>query len=253
MKLLVARGLTKRFGGIVANRSIDFDVESGEVHAVIGPNGAGKSTFMAQLSGEHLPDEGSIVFDGHDITRLPIHRRAQLGLGRCFQVSRVFLEHSAIENIAVGVLARQGGHLRAWRDAHNDVALLDPARRILADVGLAGREHVPASALSHGERRQLELAMTLATKPLLLLLDEPMAGMGASESRIIVDLIAKLAATIAVILIEHDMEAVMALAKRISVLVNGEVVASGTPSAVIADPAVQEAYLATDHARRDHA
>jgi branched-chain amino acid transport system ATP-binding protein len=253
MKLLVARGLTKRFGGIVANRSIDFDVESGEIHAVIGPNGAGKSTFMAQLSGEHLPDEGSIVFDGHDITRLPIHRRAQLGLGRCFQVSRVFLEHSAIENIAVGVLARQGGHLRAWRDARNDAALLDPARRILADVGLAGREHVPASALSHGERRQLELAMALATKPLLLLLDEPMAGMGASESRIIVDLIAKLAATIAVILIEHDMEAVMALAKRISVLVNGKVVASGTPSAVIADPAVQEAYLATDHARRDHA
>jgi branched-chain amino acid transport system ATP-binding protein len=253
MKLLVARGLTKRFGGIVANRSIDFDVESGEIHAVIGPNGAGKSTFMAQLSGEHLPDEGSIVFDGHDITRLPIHRRAQLGLGRCFQVSRVFLEHSAIENIAVGVLARQGGHLRAWRDARNDAALLDPARRILADVGLAGREHVPASALSHGERRQLELAMALATKPLLLLLDEPMAGMGASESRIIVDLIAKLAATIAVILIEHDMEVVMALAKRISVLVNGKVVASGTPSAVIADPAVQEAYLATDHARRDHA
>jgi branched-chain amino acid transport system ATP-binding protein len=253
MKLLVARGLTKRFGGIVANRSIDFDVESGEIHAVIGPNGAGKSTFMAQLSGEHLPDEGSIVFDGHDITRLPIHRRAQLGLGRCFQVSRVFLEHSAIENIAVGVLAHQGGHLRAWRDARNDAALLDPARRILADVGLAGREHVPASALSHGERRQLELAMALATKPLLLLLDEPMAGMGASESRIIVDLIAKLAATIAVILIEHDMEVVMALAKRISVLVNGKVVASGTPSAVIADPAVQEAYLATDHARRDHA
>jgi branched-chain amino acid transport system ATP-binding protein len=253
MKLLVARGLTKRFGGIVANRSIDFDVESGEIHAVIGPNGAGKSTFMAQLSGEHLPDEGSIVFDGHDITRLPIHRRAQLGLGRCFQVSRVFLEHSAIENIAVGVLARLGGHLRAWRDARNDAALLDPARRILADVGLAGREHVPASALSHGERRQLELAMALATKPLLLLLDEPMAGMGASESRIIVDLIAKLAATIAVILIEHDMEVVMALAKRISVLVNGKVVASGTPSAVIADPAVQEAYLATDHARRDHA
>jgi branched-chain amino acid transport system ATP-binding protein len=253
MKLLVTRGLTKRFGGIVANRSIDFDVESGEVHAVIGPNGAGKSTFMAQLSGEHLPDEGSIVFDGHDITRLPIYRRAQLGLGRCFQVSRVFLDHSAIENIAVGVLARQGGHLRAWRDARNDAALFDPARRILADVGLAGREHVPASALSHGERRQLELAMALATKPLLLLLDEPMAGMGASESRIIVDLIAKLAATIAVILIEHDMEAVMALAKRISVLVNGQVVASGTPSAVIADPAVQEAYLATDHARRHHA
>jgi branched-chain amino acid transport system ATP-binding protein len=253
MKLLVTRGLTKRFGGIVANRSIDFDVESGEVHAVIGPNGAGKSTFMAQLSGEHLPDEGSIVFDGHDITRLPIYRRAQLGLGRCFQVSRVFLDHSAIENIAVGVLARQGGHLRAWRDARNDAALFDPARRILADVGLAGREHVPASALSHGERRQLELAMALATKPLLLLLDEPMAGMGASESRIIVDLIAKLAATIAVILIEHDMEAVMALAKRISVLVNGQVVASGTPSAVVADPAVQEAYLATDHARRDHA
>jgi branched-chain amino acid transport system ATP-binding protein len=253
MKLLVARGLTKRFGGIVANKSVDFDIDPGEIHAVIGPNGAGKSTFMSQLSGEQLPDEGSIVFDGCDVTRLPIHRRAQLGLGRCYQVSRVFLDHTTMENIAIGVLARQGGHLRAWRDARGDNALLDPARRILADVGLAGREHVRASALSHGERRQLELAMALATKPSLLLLDEPMAGMGTAESRVIVDLIAKLSATIAVVLIEHDMEAVMALAKRISVLVNGQLIATGTPDAVIANSAVQEAYLATDGALRNHA
>jgi branched-chain amino acid transport system ATP-binding protein len=253
MKLLEARGLTKRFGGIVANKSVDFDIDPGEIHAVIGPNGAGKSTFMSQLSGEQLPDEGSIVFDGHDVTRLPIHRRARLGLGRCYQVSRVFLDHTTMENIAIGVLAHQGGHWRAWRDARNDNALLDPARHILADVGLAGREHVRASALSHGERRQLELAMALATKPSLLLLDEPMAGMGATESRIIVDLIAKLSATIAVVLIEHDMEAVMALAKRISVLVNGQLIATGTSDAVIANSAVQEAYLATDGAPRNHA
>jgi branched-chain amino acid transport system ATP-binding protein len=253
MKLLVARGLTKKFGGVVANKSIDFDIESGEVHAVIGPNGAGKSTFMSQLSGEHLPDEGSIMFDGRDVTRLPIHRRVQFGLGRCYQVSRVFLDHSAVENIAIGVLARQGGHLRAWRDARREKLLLDPALRILGDVGLAGREHALASALSHGERRQLELAMALATKPSLLLLDEPMAGTGTSESRIIVDLIAKLATTIAIVLIEHDMDAVMALARRISVLVDGHVIACGTPDAIIRDPSVQHAYLATDGTPRTHA
>jgi branched-chain amino acid transport system ATP-binding protein len=253
MKLLVARGLTKRFGGIVANKSVDFEIDRGEIHAVIGPNGAGKSTFMSQLSGEHVPDQGSIVFDGRDVTMLPIHRRAQLGLGRCYQVSRVFLDHTTIDNVAMGVLARQGGHLRGWRDARGETALLDPARHVLVDVGLAGREHVPASALSHGERRQLELAMALATKPSLLLLDEPMAGMGTTESRIIVDLIAKLSATIAVVLIEHDMEAVMALADRISVLVNGRLIATGTPEAVVANSAVQEAYLASDGAPRHHA
>jgi branched-chain amino acid transport system ATP-binding protein len=253
MTLLVARGLTKRFGGVVANQSVDFDIEQREIHAVIGPNGAGKSTFMSQLSGELLPDEGSITLDGRDVTNLPIHRRAQLGLCRCYQVSRVFLDRSAIENIAIGVLARQGGHLRAWRDTRGDKALYDPARQILADVGLSGREDVQASALSHGERRQLELAMALATKPSLLLLDEPMAGMGPAESRTIVDLIATLAATTAIVLIEHDMEAVMALAKRISVLVDGQVIASGTPHVVVANAAVQEAYLATDHALDDHA
>jgi branched-chain amino acid transport system ATP-binding protein len=253
MKLLVAQGLTKRFGGIVANKSVSFDIEPGEVHAVIGPNGAGKSTFMSQLSGEHLPDEGSIVFDGHDVTKLPIYRRARLGLGRCYQVSRVFLDHSTIENIAIGVLARLGGHLRSWGDARADQALLGPASRILDDVGLSGREHVEASALSHGERRQLELAMALATKPSLLLLDEPMAGMGVTESRIIIDLIAKLATTIAVVLIEHDMEAVMALAKRISVLVNGQMIATGSPEDIVANPLVQDAYLSVDTMTHAHA
>ena len=253
MKLLVAQRLTKSFGGIVANKSVSFDIEPREVHAVIGPNGAGKSTFMAQLSGELLPDQGSIEFDGNDVTRLPIHRRAKLGLGRCYQVSRVLLDHSVIENISLGVLARQGGHLRAWRNARTDGALLEPAQSILVDIGLAGREHVQASALSHGERRQLELAMALATKPSLLLLDEPMAGMGPTESRVVIDLIAKLAATIAVVLIEHDMEAVMALANRISVLVNGEMIASGSPEAVVANSRVQEAYLAADGAPEPHA
>jgi branched-chain amino acid transport system ATP-binding protein len=253
MKLLLARGLTKRFGGVIANNSVDFDIEPREVHAVIGPNGAGKSTFMSQLSGELLPEAGSIVFEGQEVTKLPIHRRAQLGLCRCYQVSRVFLDHSAIENVAIGVLARHGGHLRVWRDIRADKTLFDPAREILADIGLAGREDVQASALSHGERRQLELAMALATKPSLLLLDEPMAGLGPAESRVVVDLIAKLAATIAVVLIEHDMEAVMALAKRISVLVNGQVIATGTPDAVVANVAVQEAYLATEGMRHGHA
>ena len=253
MTLLVARGLTKRFGGVVANSAVDFEIEPGEVHAVIGPNGAGKSTFMSQLSGEQLPDEGSIVYNGYDVTRLPINRRAQLGLCRCYQVSRLFLEHTAIENVAIGVLARQGGHLRAWRDTRTDETLLAPARSILEDVGLAGREHARASALSHGERRQLELAMALATGPSLLLLDEPMAGMGATKSRVVIGLIAKLAATTAIVLIEHDMEAVMALATRISVLVNGRMIATGPPDAIVANPEVQEAYLATDGASRDHA
>ena len=253
MKLLVARGLTKRFGGVVANREVDFDIEPREVHAVIGPNGAGKSTFMSQLSGEHLPDEGSIIFNNIDVTKLQIYRRARLGLGRCYQISRIFLDHSAIENVTIGVLSRQGGHLRAWRDARTDQTLLDPARRVLDDVGLAGREHVQASALSHGERRQLELAMALATNPSLLLLDEPMAGMGVKESRVIIDLIAKLAATTAIVLIEHDMEAVMSLSNRVSVLVNGRMIATGGLDEVIANPLVQEAYLATDRVPQDHA
>ena len=251
--LLVATHLTKRFGGITANRAVSFDIAPGEIHAVIGPNGAGKSTFMSQLSGEQLPDEGSIIFNGHEVTRLAINRRIELGLGRCYQMSRVFLDHSAVENVAIGVLARRGGHLRFWRDARRDPALLEPAHRILDDVGLNGRANVEARALSHGERRQLELAMALATEPCLLLLDEPMAGMGPSESAIITGLIAKLAPRVAVVLIEHDMEAVFALAGRISVLVNGEMIATGSPDAILSDQRVQDAYLSTDGMTHGHA
>jgi branched-chain amino acid transport system ATP-binding protein len=184
---------------------------------------------------------------------LPIDRRAKLGLGRCYQMSRVFLDQTATQNVAIGVLSRQGGHLHIWRDARKDEALLEPARRILREVGLENRGHVLASSLSHGERRQLELAMALATRPSLLLLDEPMAGMGQAETRVIVELIARLSATIAIVLIEHDMDVVMALAKRISVLVNGEMIATGAPDAIIANPLVQEAYLANDARSRAHA
>ena len=253
MKLLVARGLTKRFGGIVANKSVDFEIDRGEIHAVIGPNGAGKSTFMSQLSGEHVPDQGSIVFDGRDVTMLPIHRRARLGLGRCYQVSRVFLDHTTIDNVAMGVLARQGGHLRGWRDARSGAACSIPRVTSSSMSDLRGAnmcQRAPCRTASGGNssspwRWRPSRRFCFSTSR--------WRAWEPPSPRIIVDLIAKLSATIAVVLIEHDMEAVMALADRISVLVNGRLIATGTPEAVVANSAVQEAYLASDGAPRHHA
>ena len=241
--LLSVEGLHKRFGGLAATDDLSLDVRRGELHAVIGPNGAGKTTLIAQLAGELRPDSGRIRFAGHDVTHLPPHRLSALGLARSFQITSVFMDMSALDNAALAVQAHAGHSFRFWRAAARDEALRGPARAALARAGLAGREDVRASSLSHGERRQLELAMALATGPVMLLLDEPMAGMGPEESARMVETLAELKRTHTVLLVEHDMDAVFRLADRITVLVYGRAIATGAPEAIRADPAVRQAYL----------
>ena len=215
----------------------------GELHAVIGPNGAGKTTLLAQLAGELVPDSGRILFDGREITREPAHRRAHRGIARSFQITSLLTDFSAEDNVALAVQARQGHSFRFWRPARRDPALREPARRILEEVGLAARAGLAAGALAHGEQRSLELAMALAGAPRLLLLDEPMAGMGPRESDLMTELLAGLKGRIAMLLVEHDMDAVFRLADRITVLVGGRAVACDRPQAVRDSAAVQRAYL----------
>jgi branched-chain amino acid transport system ATP-binding protein len=241
--LLETRGLIKRFGGLVATDNLSIEVREGEIHALIGPNGAGKTTLVSQLTGNLRPDSGSIHFAGRNVTRLPIHARVQLGLARSFQITAVLREFSAIENVALAVQAHAGHSFRFLADVRFDKSLREPAWQSLEIVGLDGRADVPAAALSHGEQRQLEIAMALAGKPRMLLLDEPMAGMGAEESRDMVQLLHHLKARYGVLLIEHDMDAVFALADRIPVLVYGRAIASGTPDEIRANPEVRHAYL----------
>jgi branched-chain amino acid transport system ATP-binding protein len=241
--LLEIEALTKRFGGVVASDAISLRILPGELHAIIGPNGAGKTTLIGQLTGEIAPDGGRIHFDARDITALPVYRRSQIGLARSFQIASLFLDFTALDNVALAVQAHAGHSFRFWQDARREPALREPARIALARAGLAERANVPAADLSHGERRQLEIAMALAAAPRLLLLDEPMAGMGAEESARLVATLRQLKGGVTVLLIEHDMDAVFALADRISVLVYGRVIASGEPAAIRADAAVREAYL----------
>jgi branched-chain amino acid transport system ATP-binding protein len=241
--LLIADGLRKSFGGLVASDAVSLDVRPAEVHAVIGPNGAGKTTLIGQLTGEIRPDLGRIHFRGKDITALPVHARSQLGLARSFQVTSIFLDFTALENVALAVQAHDGHSFRFWARAADDESLRAPARAALDRVGLAARADVPAAALSHGEHRQLEIAMALATRPALLLLDEPMAGMGGEESARMVALLRALKRDVAILLVEHDMDAVFALADRVTVLVYGRVIACGPPDAIRRDAAVREAYL----------
>jgi branched-chain amino acid transport system ATP-binding protein len=246
--LLQIEGLSKRFGGIVASDAISLAVPSGELHAVIGPNGAGKTTLISQLSGQLPSDAGRIRFGGDDITTLPMHRRSALGLARSFQITSLFLDVSALDNVALAVQAHAGHSFRFWRDARREAELREPARAALDRVGLGGRADWPASALSHGEHRQLELAMALAGRPRMLLLDEPMAGMGPEESARMVKLLRELKRELTILLIEHDMEAVFALADRITVLVYGRVIASGAPAVIRANPQVRDAYLGEQEA-----
>jgi len=241
--LLEVDGVSKRFGGIVAAEAIVLDVKPGELHAVIGPNGAGKTTLIGQLAGELKPDAGAIRFAGRDITALPVHRRSRLGLARSFQITSLFLDVTTLDNVALAVQAHAGHSFRFWRAARREEVLRAPARAALERVGLAARADVPASELSHGEHRQLEIAMALATQPRLLLLDEPMAGMGPEESTRMVATLRDLKREVTILLVEHDMEAVFALADRITVLVYGRVIASGAPAAIRADPEVRQAYL----------
>ena len=244
--LLSVRGLEKRFGGVVATDRVDLDVAPGEVHALIGPNGAGKTTLVAQLGGQLASDRGRIVFDGADVTHLPAHARARRGLARSFQITRLFRSASVVDNVALAVQAVSGGSADAWRPARRDRALFERADELLHTLGLDAKAAHSIDELSHGERRALEVGMTLASRPRLMLLDEPMAGMGSEESARMEALIGVVRRQSAVLLIEHDVDAVFRLADRVSVLVGGRLVASGTPAAVRSDPAVIAAYLGDD-------
>ena len=243
--VLEVRGLVKSFGALRATDQVSLQVRPGEIHALIGPNGAGKTTLVAQLSGQLPPDEGQILFRDQDITTLAPHRRVDLGLVRSFQITRLFKSFSVLDNVALAVQSRQPQRASFWRAVTQDHAVYAQASAVLDEVGLSACADQLASALSHGERRVLELALALATQPQLLLLDEPMAGTGPDESARIVDLIESLRRDkhMAILLVEHDMEAVFRLADRISVLVNGAVIASGTPDAIRQDPQVRAAYL----------
>jgi branched-chain amino acid transport system ATP-binding protein len=241
--LLETVDLVKQFGGIRASDRVSLAVRSGEIHAVIGPNGAGKTTLIGQLAGEIAPDGGTVRFAGHDVTRLPAAARSILGLARSFQITSIFREFTALDNAALAVQARAGHSFRFWRDARRDPALRDPARAALAEVGLADRAAAMAGELAHGEQRQLEIAMALATRPRLLLLDEPMAGMAGKDSERMVALLLGLKGRQTLVLVEHDMDAVFALADRISVLVYGRIIATGTPAEIRANREVEEAYL----------
>jgi branched-chain amino acid transport system ATP-binding protein len=247
--LLEIERLSKRFGGVVASDAIALAIPQGELHAIIGPNGAGKTTLISQLAGEIAPDAGHIRFAGRDITALPIFRRSQLGLARSFQITSLFLDFTVLDNVALAVQAHAGHSFRFWHDARSQSELRTPARAALARVGLAGRADVVVSNLSHGEHRQLEIAMALATTPRMLLLDEPMAGMGPDESARMVKTLRELKRELTILLIEHDMEAVFALADRITVLVYGRIIASGTPEAIRANAEVRQAYLGEQEQR----
>jgi branched-chain amino acid transport system ATP-binding protein len=242
--VLAIRKLVKRFGGLVANDDLSLDVRRGELHALIGPNGAGKTTAIGQICGEIAPDSGSILFDGADITRLSFAARVKRGLARTFQIVQLLDNDTALENVALAVQASDGHSFRFWRNARLDHGLTGRARALLAQVGLSeDRARVRACDLSHGERKQLELAIALAPSPRLLLLDEPMAGLGAVESLRMTEVLRSLKGRIPMLLVEHDMDAVFALADRVSVLVYGRCIASGLPDDIRADPAVREAYL----------
>ncbi|MBS0336679.1 MAG: ABC transporter ATP-binding protein [Proteobacteria bacterium] len=241
--LLRVDGLEKHFGGIVATDGVTLEVAPGEIHALIGPNGAGKTTLIAQLSGSLAPDAGRILFGGADITAMPQHGRVRAGLARSYQITSIFRRFSVRDNLSLAVQARSGSSLAFWRPVAAETALAEEAGRIAAQVGLGDRLDAAAGSLAHAEQRCLEVGLALATNARLLLLDEPMAGMGPDESQRMIGLIERLRATVSVLLVEHDMDAVFRLADRISVLVNGAIVATGTPAEIRADADVRRAYL----------
>lgn len=246
--ILSIQGLNKRFGGLVATDNVSLDVIPGEVHAIIGPNGAGKTTLIAQLSGMLEPDEGKVIFDGKDITDFSAADRSLAGLARSFQITSILPDFTTLQNVALAVQAHAGHSFRFWKPAATDPDLVDPARDILRRLELSHREDVPAGALSHGEQRQLEIGMALATEPKLLLLDEPMAGMGPEASVRMTEFLKTLKGAYSILLVEHDMDAVFELADRISVLVYGRVIATGTADEIRANDEVRKAYLGDEEA-----
>ncbi|MFZ1414069.1 MAG: ABC transporter ATP-binding protein [Defluviicoccus sp.] len=241
--ILEVSGLTKFFGAVAASDALTFAVERGSIHGLIGPNGAGKSTTIAQLSGELRPDAGRIRFAGADITAWPVHRRAQAGLQRSYQITSLFPDFTAVENVALAVQARQGHSFRFVTPAYRIPSLREPALAVLKRLGLAAKADLPAGRLGHGEQRQLELAMVLATRPTMLLLDEPTAGMSLIESRRMMGILRPLKGKVTILLVEHDMEVVFALADAITVLVKGKAVVSGPPAVVRVNADVRRAYL----------
>jgi branched-chain amino acid transport system ATP-binding protein len=241
--LMETKNLVKIFGALKASDGLSFEIMPNEIHAMIGPNGAGKTTAIRQFSGEMKPDAGTILFDGHDITRLPMHKRSHLGLARSFQITSIFLNFSAEDNVAMAIQAHDGHSFRFWKSARKDSSLRGPAGKVLETVGLSHQADTIAANLSHGEQRQLELAMALATQPSLLLLDEPMAGMGLEDSKEMIALLKSLKGDVTILMVEHDMDAVFTLADRITVLVYGKVIATDTPEMIQADPEVKAAYL----------
>jgi len=244
--MLEVRQLAKSFGALRATDGVDLEVREGETHAIIGPNGAGKTTFISQLAGNLRPDGGTIRFAGEDVTRLPAPQRARKGLARSFQITSVYPDFTALQNVALAVQAHSGHSFRFWRPAGADATLTGPAALLLEEVGLSRRKEVLAANLAHGEQRQLEVAMVLATRPRLMLLDEPMAGMGAEESQRMIELLNRLKRKLTMVLVEHDMDAVFRLADRISVLVYGRIIATDTPERIRANDEVRRAYLGED-------
>ena len=244
--VLAVRGLRKAFGALVVSDDLHLEVRATECHALIGPNGAGKTTLLAQLAGELAPDRGTVWFYERDVTRLGADARARLGIARSFQITMLVDDFTAEDNVALAVQARSATAMRFWRSAFTDPALRAPARAALARVGLGARANVRAADLAHGEQRLLELAIALAQQPAVLLLDEPMAGLGHDESRAMIALLRELKGAVAMLLIEHDMDAVAQLADRVSVLVGGRTIASGSYDAVRSDRRVREAYLGDD-------
>jgi branched-chain amino acid transport system ATP-binding protein len=250
--LLRVEKLVRRFGGIIATDHVSLDVASGELHAIIGPNGAGKTTLISQLTGHLSPHSGRVLLGGRDITDLPAYRRCALGLARSFQITSLLLDFTAADNVALAAQAHAGTSFRFFANARKERGLRDTAHAALDRVGLAHRADVLVSKLSHGERRQVELAVALASKPKLLLLDEPMAGLGVTESQGMVKLLQELRKEVSIVLVEHDMPAVFALADRISVLVYGRVIASGDPAAIRQNEDVKRAYLGDQHVVTHH-
>ncbi|MCS7194836.1 MAG: ABC transporter ATP-binding protein [Meiothermus sp.] len=243
MILLETQQLSKRFGGLLAVNSCNLEVRAGEVHALIGPNGAGKTTLLNLITGVLAPSKGQIRFDGQEITHLPAHARVHRGLARTFQITNLFKNYTVRVNLELAVQARRGSSFRFWQPVAKERALTEEAFQVAERVGLGRRFEVVAGQLSHGEQRALEVALALASKPKLLLLDEPMAGMGPEESARMVELIESLRQEFTILLVEHDMDAVFRLAQRISVLVYGQVIATGTPEEIRANPEVHRAYL----------
>lgn len=241
--MLEVIGLHKQFGGIHASRDINLVVEKHEVHAIIGPNGAGKTTLIAQLSGALKPDSGRLRFDNTDITHMSLHRRAHAGLVRSFQITSIILPMSVLENVMLAVQSTAGHSYRFWAPVSQDTELKEKAMQSLDGVGLGNRADQMAGEISHGEQRQLEIAMALALKPKLLLLDEPMAGMSKEESTKMIELLKQLKGETTILLVEHDMDAVFSLADTTSVLVNGHIIATGSTDEIRNNAEVQKAYL----------